>query len=60
MLNVGSPESAFLLGQLPSAGVGLARIEFVISNYIGVHPMALVHPERVTDPREVAAIRART
>lgn len=47
MLNVGNPENAFLLGQLPSAGVGLARIEFVISSWIGVHPMALLHPERV-------------
>ncbi len=47
MLNVGNPENAFLLGQLPSAGVGLARIEFVISSWIGVHPMALLHPERL-------------
>ena len=47
MLNVGNPENAFLLGQLPSAGVGLARIEFVISSRIGVHPMALLHPEHV-------------
>ncbi|HVW24479.1 MAG TPA: phosphoenolpyruvate synthase [Polyangiaceae bacterium] len=60
MLNVGNPESAFQVGQLPSAGVGLARLEFVISSHIGVHPMALVHPERVTDPGAVAAIRART
>ncbi len=49
MLNVGNPELAFLLGQLPSAGVGLARIEFIISSSIGVHPMALLHPEQITD-----------
>jgi pyruvate,water dikinase len=49
MLNVGNPENAFRLAQLPSAGVGLARIEFVISSWIGVHPMALLHPERVDD-----------
>ena len=60
MLNVGNPETAFQVGQLPSAGVGLARLEFVISGHIGVHPMALVHPERVTDPPALAAIRTRT
>ena len=60
MLNVGNPENAFLLGQLPSAGVGLTRIEFIVSSDIGVHPMALLHPERVTDPVAAAEIRART
>jgi pyruvate,water dikinase len=58
MLNVGNPENAFRLAQLPSAGVGLARIEFVISSWIGVHPMALLHPERVED-RVAAQIRER-
>jgi pyruvate,water dikinase len=58
MLNVGNPESAFLLAQLPSAGVGLARIEFIVSDWIGVHPMALIHPERI-EPEERAEIRAR-
>jgi len=60
MLNVGSPDAALQLGLLPAAGVGLARIEFIISAQIGVHPMALLHPERVTDPATIAAIRART
>ncbi len=60
MLNVGNPGNAFLLGQLPSSGVGLARIEFIVSSRIGVHPMALLHPERVTDPAALAEIRART
>ncbi|MBS1118440.1 MAG: ppsA [Deltaproteobacteria bacterium] len=60
MLNVGNPENAFLLGQLPSAGVGLARIEFIVSSQIGIHPMALLHPERVTDPEALAEIRRRT
>jgi len=58
MLNLADPDRAFLLAQLPSAGVGLLRIEFLISNWIGVHPMALVHPERVADAdvrREVLA-----
>jgi pyruvate,water dikinase len=60
MLNVGNPENAFLLGQLPSAGVGLLRIEFLVSSAIGVHPMALVHPERVTDSAALAELRKRT
>jgi len=60
MLNVGNPEGAFLAGQLPSAGVGLLRIEFVVSSWIGIHPMALVHPERMTDPAVSATIKQRT
>jgi pyruvate,water dikinase len=59
LLNVGNPETAFLVAQLPSAGVGLARIEFIIGSAIGIHPLALVHPERVTDRGARAAIRAR-
>jgi pyruvate,water dikinase len=59
MLNIGDPENAFLFAQLPASGVGLARIEFVASSWIGIHPMALVHPERVE--RDVyAEIRKRT
>jgi pyruvate,water dikinase len=60
MLNVGNPEGAFLSGQLPSAGVGLLRIEFLVSSWIGVHPMALIHPERVSDATELATIKKRT
>lgn len=60
MLNVGDPERAFYLGLLPSDGVGLARIEFIISSWIGVHPMALLHPERVSDPGVRGRIRDRT
>jgi pyruvate,water dikinase len=59
MLNVGNPDNALSLGILPSAGVGLARIEFIISGQIGIHPMALVHPERVTEPAALAEIRTR-
>jgi len=58
MLNLANPDRAFHLAQLPSAGVGLVRIEFVISSWIGIHPMALVHPERVADPA-AAEIRRR-
>ena len=59
MLNLANPERAFYLAQLPSDGVGLVRIEFVVSNWIGIHPMALLQPERITDG-SVAQIRART
>jgi pyruvate,water dikinase len=59
MLNVGNPELAFLVGQLPSAGVGLARIEFIISSSIGVHPLALLYPDRVSDPGARSEIQKR-
>jgi pyruvate,water dikinase len=59
MLNVANPDTAFQLGQLPSAGVGLLRIEFVVGSQIGIHPMALVHPDRVARPDELRAILAR-
>lgn len=42
MLNVGSPAQAFSFASLPHKGVGLAREEFIINNYIGVHPLALL------------------
>ncbi|MBI4295536.1 MAG: phosphoenolpyruvate synthase [Chloroflexi bacterium] len=49
MMNLGDPEEAFSLSMIPNDGVGLARMEFIINNYIKIHPMALVHPERVTN-----------
>jgi pyruvate,water dikinase len=58
MLNVGDPSAAFGLSRLPSAGVGLARLEFIVSSAIGVHPMALLHPERL-EPAVAEAVRAR-
>ncbi len=60
MLNVGNPDVAFRVAQLPSAGVGLARLEFIVSSWIGIHPLALVHPERVEDPLARAEIRKRS
>jgi pyruvate,water dikinase len=54
MLNVGNPGEAFRLAALPNDGVGLARIEFIIASFVRVHPLALLHPERVAD----AAARA--
>jgi len=59
MLNVANPDYAFSLAQLPAAGVGLLRIEFVISGWIGIHPMALAHPERISDPATSARIAER-
>jgi pyruvate,water dikinase len=50
MLNVGAPEEAFALSFLPNDGVGLAREEFIISNAIKVHPLALLDYERLDDP----------
>ncbi|MDJ0324786.1 phosphoenolpyruvate synthase [Cryobacterium sp. PH31-AA6] len=50
MVNIASPAAAFEWWRLPADGVGLARMEFIINNLIQVHPMALVHPDRVTDP----------
>jgi pyruvate, water dikinase len=49
MINLGNPEVAFSTSMIPNDGVGLARLEFIISSYIKVHPMALVHPEKVKD-----------
>jgi len=50
MLNLGNPDLAFKTSFLPNDGVGLARMEFIINEYIGVHPLALLHPDRVDDP----------
>ena len=49
MVNLANPASAFRWWRLPSDGVGLARMEFVISNHIKVHPMALVRFDEVED-----------
>jgi len=49
MMNVGNPDNAFGLASIPNDGVGLARLEFIITNFIRIHPMALVHFDRVTD-----------
>lgn len=51
MLNVANPSAAFRWWRLPTDGVGLARMEFIISNHIKVHPMALVRFEKVEDDR---------
>ncbi|MGW6914212.1 phosphoenolpyruvate synthase [Kitasatospora sp. NPDC054939] len=48
MLNLGDPGAAFRWWSLPADGVGLARTEFVVAHQVRVHPMALVHPERLS------------
>jgi pyruvate,water dikinase len=47
MLNVGNPTLAFEFAQMPSAGVGLARLEFIINNLIGIHPKAVLEHNRL-------------
>jgi pyruvate, water dikinase len=54
MVNLGNPDSAFQTALLPNDGAGLVRMEFIVAEHIKVHPMALVHPEKVDDP----AVRA--
>lgn len=54
LLNLADPDRALTLARLPVSGVGLARLEFIITNAIRIHPLALVHPEQVTD----ASVRA--
>ncbi|MGB3137263.1 MAG: phosphoenolpyruvate synthase [Nodosilinea sp.] len=52
MMNVGNPELAFTLAALPSDGVGLARLEFIIANHIQVHPLALLNFDKLSDGSE--------
>lgn len=49
MLNVGNPERAFAFQSIPNSGVGLARLEFLISNTIGIHPRALLDFDTLKD-----------
>ena len=60
MLNLGNPELAFKTRFLPNDGVGLARMEFIITEYIKAHPMALIHPERVKNASERQQLDALT
>jgi pyruvate,water dikinase len=49
MMNVGNPDEAFRLSFVPNDGVGLAREEFIISNHVKIHPMALLDYDKLTD-----------
>ena len=59
MLILGDPGQAFHLAAIPNAGVGLARIEFIVTNHIGIHPMALAQFPNLKDVKAVNEIRAR-
>ena len=60
MMNVGNPELAFDFAQLPNEGVGLARVEFIINNIIGIHPKAILEIDRLpASKREEIQRRAR-
>jgi pyruvate,water dikinase len=50
MMNVGTPDQAFAFSRLPNAGVGLARLEFIINNQIGIHPKALLEFDQLDEP----------
>lgn len=60
MINIGNPELAFKTSFLPNDGVGLARMEFIITEYIKAHPLALIHPERVQDSGVIAQLKELT
>ncbi|NBW29315.1 phosphoenolpyruvate synthase, partial [bacterium] len=50
MMNVGHPELAFKYSMIPNDGVGLAREEFIIDSHIKIHPLALLHFDKIKDP----------
>jgi pyruvate,water dikinase len=54
MMNVGNPDRAFSFAQLPNDGVGLARLEFIINNMVGIHPKALINSDKM--PEDVQKI----
>ncbi len=57
MMNVASPERAFSFASLPNAGVGLARLEFIINNTIGIHPKALLQFEQQPEDLKAEILR---
>lgn len=59
MLNVASPSLAFSFSHIPNSGVGLAREEFIINNYIGIHPLALLTHRALKDAELSAIIKQR-
>jgi len=60
MMNVASPDRAFTFSAIPNDGVGLARLEFIINNTIGMHPNALLHFDQLTDEAVKKEILSRT
>ncbi|MCU0678822.1 MAG: phosphoenolpyruvate synthase [Planctomycetes bacterium] len=51
MMNVGEPDQAFLYSFIPNDGVGLARLEFIINNFIKIHPLALINYAKIKDQK---------
>jgi pyruvate,water dikinase len=49
MLNLANPAAALSWWRLPADGIGLARMEFIVNQHIGIHPMALAHPDRLDE-----------
>lgn len=60
MLILAHPDEAFKYSFLPNDGVGLMRMEFIVSNAIGIHPMALKHFDRITDDKVRSKIESMT
>lgn len=60
MLNVAVPDGALKWHRLKADGIGLARLEFIFGGHVKAHPLALLHPDRVSDPREAAQLRELT
>jgi pyruvate,water dikinase len=60
MLNVGNPERAFAAAGIPNSGVGLARLEFIISQMAGIHPRALLDFDQLQDEELKETIRKKT
>jgi len=59
MLTVGDPSKAFEFSFIPNSGVGLARTEFIVTNHIGIHPMALARYPKLKDAQAVKEIASR-
>jgi pyruvate,water dikinase len=60
MMNVGNPDRAFSFAQLPHKGVGLARLEFIINNMIGIHPKALMNADEMEGDVKQAIVERTT
>lgn len=60
MINVAMPDTALRWWQLPTAGIGLTRIEFIIADQIKIHPMALLHPEAIDNTEVLEEIESIT
>ncbi len=60
MMNLGNPEQAFGFSFIPNDGIGLAREEFIISNYIGIHPLALINFKKLGDKKVKEKIKQLT